>query len=99
VWLRPSYSPAPDAIALAEALVADGVATLNMLFHSSELLPGGSPYHRNQGSVDAFFAAFERVVEHIMGSMGATSMTYREYAATLATPPNASTRCREMPAR
>ena len=88
VWLRPSFSPAPDAIALAEALVARGVPTLNMLFHSSELLPGGSPYHRDQGAVDAFFAAFERVVEHIMGRMGATAMTYREYAASEAAPPN-----------
>jgi len=60
---------------LTEAIAADGVATLNIVFHSSELLPGGSPYHRNQGAVDAFFAAFERVVEHIMESMGATSMT------------------------
>ena len=88
VWLRPSFSPAPDAIALAEGLVARGVPTLNMLFHSSELLPGGSPYHRDQGAVDAFFAAFERVVEHIMGRMGATAMTYGEYAASVATPPN-----------
>jgi hypothetical protein len=99
VWLRPSFSPAPDAIALAEGLVARGVPTLNMLFHSSELLPGGSPYHRDQGAVDAFYATFERVVEHIMGRMGATAMTYGEYAASLATPPNASTSCREMPTR
>jgi len=82
-WLRPSYSPPPDAIALAETLVSRGVPTLNMLFHSSELLPGGSPYHRDQGAVDAFFAALERVVEHIMGRMGATAMTYTEYAASV----------------
>ncbi len=81
VWLRPSYSPAPDAIALAEMLVARGVPTLNMLFHSSELLPGASPYHRDEAAVDRFFDTFERVVEHIMGRMGATGMTYAEYAA------------------
>jgi len=84
VWLRPSYSPVPDAIALAEALVSRGVGTLNMLFHSSELLPGASPYHRDQRAVDAFLAAFERIVEHIMGRMGAASMTYTEYAASVA---------------
>lgn len=79
-WLRPSYSPVPDAIALAEGLVSRGVPTLNMLFHSSELLPGGSPYHRDQTAVDVFYTALERVVEHIMGRMGATAMTYAEYA-------------------
>lgn len=84
VWLRPSYSPVPDAIALAEALVSRGVGTLNMLFHSSELLPGASPYHRDQRAVDAFLTAFERIVEHICGRMGATSMTFTEYAASVA---------------
>jgi len=81
VWLRPSYSPAPDAIALASALVARGVPTLNMLFHSSELLPGASPYHRDEAAVDRFFDTFERVVEHITGRIGAVGMTYAEYAA------------------
>lgn len=81
VWLRPSYSPVPDAIALADALGAHGVPTLNMLFHSSELLPGGSPYHRDAASVDRFLDNFERVVEHVMGKLGAVGMTYAEYAA------------------
>ncbi len=80
-WLRPSYSPVPDAIALADALVARGVPTLNMLFHSSELLPGGSPYHRDAASVDRFLDNFERVAEHIMGNLGGIGMTYVEYAA------------------
>ncbi len=81
VWLRPSYSPVPDAIALADALVARGVPTLNMLFHSSELLPGASPYHRDEAAVDRFFDTFERVVDHIMGQLGAVGLTYAEYAA------------------
>ena len=59
VWLRPSYSSVEDAKALASALVARGVPTLNMLFHSSELVPGGSPYNRTEADVDRFF---ERLV-------------------------------------
>ena len=82
-WLRPSYSPVPDAIALADALVARGVPTLNMLFHSSELLPGGSPYHRDAASVNRFFDNFERVVEHITGRLGGVGMTCREFAAAM----------------
>jgi peptidoglycan/xylan/chitin deacetylase (PgdA/CDA1 family) len=82
VWLRPSYSPAGDAIALADRLVARGVPTLNMLFHSSELLPGGSPYHRDATAVERFYETFRRVVDHIIGRLGAAGLTYAEYAAS-----------------
>ncbi|HUF46919.1 MAG TPA: hypothetical protein VMM93_03825 [Vicinamibacterales bacterium] len=81
VWLRPSYSPVADATALADRLVARGVPTLNLLFHSSELLPGGSPYHRDASAVDRFYEALERVIAHIMGRLGARGLTYAEYAA------------------
>lgn len=81
VWLRPSYSPAEDANRLADLLASRGVGTLNMLFHSSELLPGGSPYHQDQAAVAKFLSAFERVVDHAIGRLGAVPMTYAEYAA------------------
>jgi hypothetical protein len=81
-WLRPSYSSVSDATTLADTFVARGVPTLNMLFHSSELLPGGSPYHRDEAAVDGFFDKFERIVDHIMGRLGAVGMTYAEFAAS-----------------
>ena len=54
-WLRPSYSSAEDMIALARQLVRRGAPILNLLFHSSEAIVGGSPYNRTQGELDAFF--------------------------------------------
>lgn len=86
VWLRPSYSNVDDAKGLASALVARGVPTLNMLFHSSELVPGGSPYNRTAADVDRFFERLERVFEHIMKRLEARGVTYREGAAALALP-------------
>jgi hypothetical protein len=83
VWLRPSYSSVEDAKSLASALVARGVPTLNMLFHSSELVPNGSPYNRTEGDVDRFFERLERVFEHIMKTLGARGVTYRECADVL----------------
>ena len=82
VWLRPSYSTAVDAIALADAFVSFGVPTLNMMFHSSELLPNGSPYHRNEAAVVQFLDALERIIEYIVGKLNAIPMTYSEYAAS-----------------
>lgn len=86
VWLRPSYSTVEDAKALASALVARGVPTLNMLFHSSELVPEGSPYNRTDADVDRFFERLERVFEHIMKRLGARGVTYRECAEALQVP-------------
>ncbi len=86
VWLRPSYSTIEDAKALASALVAGGVPTLNMLFHSSELVPLGSPYNRTEADVDRFFERLERVFEHIMKGLMAQGVTYRECAEVLQVP-------------
>lgn len=80
VWLRPSYSSVSDAKSLASSLVRASVPTLNMLFHSSELVPGGSPYHRDEASVDGFFAKLDAVFSHVMGELGARAVTYRECA-------------------
>lgn len=83
VWLRPSYSSVSDAKALASTLVARGVPTLNMLFHSSELVPEGSPYNRTDADVDRFFEKLERVFEHIVKRLGAQGVTYGECAEAL----------------
>lgn len=83
VWLRPSYSSVEDANALASALVARGVPTLNMLFHSSELVPGGSPYNKNEADVDHFFERLERVFDHVVKRLEAQCVTYRECAGAL----------------
>ena len=86
VWLRPSYSSVEDARSLASALVARGVPTLNMLFHSSELVPGGSPYNKTAEDVDGFFARLESVFEHVMKRLEARGVTYAEAASTLQIP-------------
>jgi hypothetical protein len=81
VWLRPSFSTVDDAIRMADRFVAHGVPTLNLLFHSSELLPGGSPYHPDVASVERFFAKLERLLEYVTGALNVEALTYREFAA------------------
>ena len=63
-WLRPSYSSADDMIALARQIVDRGAPILNLLFHSSEAIVGGSPYNRTQGELDAFFDRLGRVLTY-----------------------------------
>lgn len=86
VWLRPSYSSVDDAKSLASSLVARSVPTLNMLFHSSELIPLGSPYNKDAADVDRFFDRLERIFEHVMKRLKARGVTYAECADALSLP-------------
>ena len=60
MWLRPSYSSLDDMIALARRLAADGEPALNVIFHSSEIIVGGSPYNRTAAELDAFLDRLDR---------------------------------------
>lgn len=79
VWLRPSYSPLPDMLAFAARLRAERVPCFNVIFHSSELLPGGSPYTPDAQSVTRFLDDLKRLLERLL-ALGGVGRTYREFA-------------------
>ena len=78
-WLRPSYSSLPDMIALARTLSGSNEPVLNLLFHSSEAIVGGSPYNRTQGELDAFFDRLERFLAFATRELGAIPATLAEF--------------------
>jgi peptidoglycan/xylan/chitin deacetylase (PgdA/CDA1 family) len=80
-WLRPSYSSVDDMCALARRIKADGVPLLNLIFHSSEALVGGSPYNRTAQELDQFFARLEEVLACAVNDLGAIPMTFSEFRA------------------
>ncbi len=80
-WLRPSYTSAEDMIALGRQLVRREVPILNLLFHSSEAIVGGSPYNKTEGELDAFFDRLSRFLTFATKDLGAEPMTFAEYAA------------------
>jgi peptidoglycan/xylan/chitin deacetylase (PgdA/CDA1 family) len=80
VWLRPSYTPLRDMRAFADALVARGAPCFNLIFHSSEVLPGGSPYTPDQASVARFLDDLSRILDHLV-ARGGVGRTYAEFAA------------------
>jgi len=82
-WLRPSYSSAEDMIALARQLVHRGAPILNLLFHSSEAIVGGSPYNRTQGELEAFYERLGRVLTYATKDLSAEPLTFEEYRASL----------------
>ena len=80
-WLRPSYTSAEDMIALGRQLVRQDVPILNLLFHSSEAIVGGSPYNKTQSDLDAFLDRLSRFLTFATKELGAEPMTFVEYAA------------------
>ncbi len=80
VWLRPSYTTRERMLAFASRLAARGVPCFNVIFHSSELLPGGSPYTPDAASVDRFLADLRVLLEHLTGPLGAVGLTCAEFA-------------------
>jgi hypothetical protein len=83
-WLRPSYSSLGDMVALAGTLARRGEPVLNLLFHSSEAIVGGSPYNRTQAELDAFVDRLERFLTYAVTDLGATPATFEEFHAAYA---------------
>ena len=80
VWLRPSYTSRERMIAFASRLHAGGAPCFNIIFHSSELLPGGSPYTPDAASVERFCADLRALLAHLTRTLGAVGKTYAEFA-------------------
>ena len=78
-WLRPSYSSLDDMIALAKDLSRWNEPVLNLLFHSSEAIVGGSPYNRTQAELDAFCDRLERFLSFATRELHAVPATFAEF--------------------
>jgi hypothetical protein len=81
VWLRPSYTPLEAMKSFASKLVAGGAPCLNVIFHSSEVLPGGSPYNRDEAGVARFLDELRGFLEHATQRLGARGCTFSEFRA------------------
>lgn len=78
-WLRPSYSSLEDMIALARDIARSGEPALNLLFHSSEAIVGGSPYNRTDGELTAFLERLDRFLAFATRELGAAPATFAEF--------------------
>ena len=86
-WLRPSYSSLADMAGLARELCRRGEPVLNLLFHSSEAIVGGSPYNRSQAELDAFCERLERFFALAVGELRAIPATFAEFREAYCAPP------------
>jgi hypothetical protein len=77
-WLRPFPSVSAGRL-VATALLAlrQRLPVLNVMLHSSELLPGGSPYAATEGDVGKLVGSLDRLFD-VLRSRGVTSTTLGE---------------------
>lgn len=64
-WLRPSYSSLPQMIRVCDTSIVRGISYLNMMFHSNELMPGGSPYNKTQQDVEHFLSKIDSLLQYL----------------------------------
>jgi len=76
--------------ALARRLAEDGVPLLNLIFHSSEAIVGGSPYNRTDAELEAFLDRLDRFLAFAVGELGARPATFREFHDRYAEPATAA---------
>jgi hypothetical protein len=86
LWLRPSYASLDEMKRLASRLASDGVPLLNLLFHSSEAIVGGSPYNRTEGELEAFLDRLDRFIAFAISELGAEPVTFAEFRTRFLTP-------------
>lgn len=79
MWLRPSYSSLDDMKALAHRLVESGEPLLNLLFHSSEAIVGGSPYNRTPAELESFLDRLDRFLAYATRELKAEPVTFKEF--------------------
>jgi len=68
-------------IGLAKDLARWNEPVLNLLFHSSEAIVGGSPYNRTQAELDAFCERLERFLAFATRELDAVPATFAEFRA------------------
>ncbi len=83
-WLRPSWSSVDDMIGLAKDLARWNEPVLNLLFHSSEAIVGGSPYNKTQGELDAFCERLDRFLAFAVRDLRAVPATFAEFRSAYA---------------
>ena len=78
LWLRPTYTSGKGMIRLSRKVLEQGGKVLTMMFHSSEVVVGGSPHHSNEAELSHFFNQLEEILSYLMEKRHLKSGTLSE---------------------
>jgi hypothetical protein len=93
-WLYPDGRNLPAMLGIVKQAVAQRWPHLEMVLHSSELMPGGSPSFPDGQSIEALYrdlrVLFRSVTGHFRGMTLGDFAAHWQASAAMATPPNAA---------
>jgi len=78
-WLRPITKSVKDMILLSRIVQNEDCDHLELMIHSSELMPGGSPYFKSSDDVDRMYELLEEYFKYIT-NQGYIGKTLQEFA-------------------
>ena len=78
ITVTPEGYASRDICRCIDAIVARGDRVINLFFHSSDLLPGCTPYVRDGDERARFLDCLGRVIDHVRERHGADFVTMRE---------------------
>ena len=79
LWLRPLKKSLNDLIFLSENVAKEKNGNLEFMLHSSELMPGGSPYFKSEEDIEVLYNILDQYFTWVY-SNGYCGMTLGEYA-------------------
>jgi hypothetical protein len=82
VWLRPATNSLQEMIDLVNIVDKDpNCDYLEFMIHSSELMPGGSPYFKDSKSIEQMYNTIEALFHYIKG-LGYSGISLYDYASS-----------------
>jgi hypothetical protein len=81
--LTPEGVPAEEQVRLIKSLMRRGHSFFTMTYHSPSLMPGNTPYVRNEAELRAFLERIETVLRVFRDELGGTFTTLTRYRSAL----------------
>jgi hypothetical protein len=79
-WFRPYAHMSSERLkSVYKAARRAGLPAVEMMFHSSELMPGGSPYHLDEAAIERLYEKLEKVFRHLKDD-SCKGLTLTEFA-------------------
>jgi hypothetical protein len=79
IWLDPSFNTYEEMEWLCNVLLNRNACFLNIMFHSSVIIPGGTPYTPKEKDVKEFFERLERLLDYLLRVKKLDSLTLKEF--------------------
>lgn len=90
IKFSPEKHHADDLRRLAEIFASLDAPAIVMMFHSSSLVPGHSPYVNNKGELTGFLQTIDSVVEYCLNTLDMEAATLTSFAKSFSKPNIAS---------